>query len=369
MGGNAIKKFNIIPSRINRDEYNSVVDNVNLIINNIRNLSFEPTFFCDIKTFDSKDNFGDLDMLIGFNEHLNRNSFEDIINRAINGGRFPVIVNGPVSSLVYVLNEVDNESNEKYFQIDLNYVKESQFEIAYNYHGNGDLGNLLGRIFHNLGLKFGHDGLHYIHRNETYVVGEIVLSTDIEHILSFIGLDYPKNGFCFQSDKEIYDYVMSSPFFHPDFYDLELRNHSARVRDSKRPSYNAFTDYCTSDPCREKPLAGKDYYMVAIYHFNKVKEFNELIKKESERLMRKTVLDPVFISEITGLKDKDLGVAMKELKELYLSNDNSFSQNRELVVQYLINLGFLEPKKETKKQQQIIEDIVAKKFEKISHRV
>lgn len=308
MGGNAIKKVGVEPVRISKNAYNEVVRSVLSFLNSLEENDVKPCEAKETKTFDSKDSFGDLDVLLCFDEVFLRDKFEVIFNEFCNGSKFKYVKNGPVTSFVFLLK------NEESFQIDINYVPKSEFEITYNYHGNGDLGNFLGRIFHGIGLKFGHDGLWYIHKNDTYVVGEILLSNDFSEILKVIGLDF--KDVKFNNNNEVYDFVMSSPFFHPNYFSFELRNHEARMRDRKRPSYTAFLNYMDEFRFREKPLAGKDYAIVVVNYFNKMEDYINLIQKEAGRLATKAVLDATNVSNISGFKDVELGNLMKQLKSL-----------------------------------------------------
>ena len=43
---------------------------------------------------------------------------------------------------------------------------------------------------------------------------------------------------------QIFDYVTTSNYFHPDIYLLHNRAHKARTRDRKRKNYTDFLVYC-----------------------------------------------------------------------------------------------------------------------------
>lgn len=324
MGGNAIKKF-VEPVRVNKQEYQKVVDVVLTMCNSYNGI----TVAKDLKTFENKTDFGDLDVMIGYDSNFNRGQFEEFVNQQLNNSEFTTISNGPVSSFVYKLE------NGNYFQVDLFYVKQSEYEMCYAYHGNGDLGNFLGRIYHSLGLKFGHTGLIYIHRNQTYVVGEILLSNNFSDILDFIGLDIADTNFA--SIEDVYDFVGSSPFFSTHPFQFENRDHASRVRDRKRVSYTNFLKYMETEIEEVAPIAGKDYYMVAIKHFGKQSQYNFLVQKETERLAVKTLLNSSFIKRVSGLEDKKLGDLMQHLKSLSILSAKSiigrkFNENRDIVV-------------------------------------
>jgi uncharacterized protein YfkK (UPF0435 family) len=330
MGGKAILS-QVSAERINKEEYLSVVDRVSAFTKYFKDSHGLIGDFADLKTFSNKNDFGDLDYLIGFQDGFDRKLFEMEFNRMCNDSYFPV-VNGPVTSFAYEIEE------DRFFQIDIFYINQDDFKICYDYHGNGDLGNFLGRIFHKLGLKFGHTGLSYIHRNETYVVGEINLSKDFSKILDFIGLDIEDANF--SSITDVYDFVMSSPFFDPQAYQWSDRNHDARVRDRKRPSYNSFLEYMKG--VESNPIAGKDYYMVAIRHFGKINEYYALLDKEAQRIASKVALSPSFIKEHSGKENKDLGDLIQLIKKQPQFSpesiiENGFKKTRENLLDFLEN--------------------------------
>ena len=328
MGGNAIKAVGAMPIRVDKKVYEEIVG---IVIRIINESPFKLHKIKELQTFNSKEDFGDLDVLVSFEsgfEHQ-REEFDRYLNLHLNVNNFKPVVNGPVTSFVW------GSSIDKHFQVDINYIPASGFEIAYAYHGNGDLGNLVGRIFHNLGVKFGHDGLTYIHRNETYIVGEILLSDNVVEIFASIGLVYDKNH-VFQTEQEVFDFVVSSPFFHPNFYQLELRNHTARVRDKKRPSYTRFVEFINSLEFREKPLASKDFHTVLIESFGCMDQYMRLVEKESNRLYNKAVCDPLFVSQMSGLKNAELGELMKAIKSRIVFNKTmGFAHNRKHLVEFI----------------------------------
>jgi hypothetical protein len=310
MGGNAIKKLGIMSTRVNREIYEQIKSDIERYLQSNDTVVQHATF----KTFSEKSDFGDIDILIQLENPEKRVKFEDAFNGICNDDELYSVKNGPVTSFAYKM------SDGQYFQIDLNYVStEREFEIANMYHGNGDLGNLIGRIAHNMGLKFGHDGLWYIHRNETYVVGEILLSENIDNILLFLGYDPMRFHAGFTTNEAVWEYATSSPFYHPAFYALENRAYSSKVRDRKRPSYTGFLDYISKRPETGKaPIVSKDYSIVAIEWFAKFGEYTDLIQKESRRLRMKAILDVDWVCSVSGISRKDgkkLGELMQHLKK------------------------------------------------------
>lgn len=125
------------------------------------------------------------------------------------------------------------------FQIDLIGSTSTDFDISLHYFSWNDLGNIVGRLYHKMGFKYGHDGLHFLFKADNYQFGELCLSKDIEQILAFANLSPERFLAGFDTLEEIFRYASSSSFFNKDIYLLENRNHASRIRDRKRPTYNA----------------------------------------------------------------------------------------------------------------------------------
>lgn len=133
------------------------------------------------------------------------------------------------------------------FQVDLIKVPTASFDFAYRYFALNDMGNLLGRVAHKAGFKLGHLGLLYTLRegqHGEHVIAELPVTRNWSEALSMLGYDPAayERGLAgeFRSLEDIFRYVITSPFFHPDIYQLENRNNVSRTRDRKRPTYNAF---------------------------------------------------------------------------------------------------------------------------------
>jgi hypothetical protein len=322
MGGLAIKKVigNLSPQRLSKEHYEIVCERFkNYFDKLIQNEGLIGEYHI-VESFSDKEDFGDMDVLVS----LPRMDAFYNTNVMSNGGEFKFVSNGPVTSFVFT-DTLDNELTPIVFQIDFIYTPPEEMEMAKFYHGKGDIGNLMGRIAHKMNLKLGHDGLWYIHRNETYVVGDILLSRDPLSILQFLGFDIKSmNDFHFNTLTEVFDFIISSPYFHWSFFELSLRNHTARVRDKKRPNYTGFIAYLKQKGLFEdesKPLVGKDYFLPALIYFDKMKDFSLLLEKEAMRLFSKAALNSSFIAQESGKKQQMLGNLMQELKVEFKSEN------------------------------------------------
>jgi hypothetical protein len=196
-----------------------------------------------ILAYANKPDFGDMDLLI-----------EDIPGydaRAIAAclDACDIVPNGDVTSIGLPLVE-------GVFQIDLLKTPSDCFDFAARYFGFNDLGNLLGRVAHKFGAKFSHRGLLYPMKdadNAFHLLAEITITTDFSCALRLLGYDPARyeslrNTGGFRTLDDIFAYVVTSKYVNRAIYLLENVNHKSRMRDAKRPTYNAFLDWLAAQP-------------------------------------------------------------------------------------------------------------------------
>lgn len=228
MGGNALK--NTITRRYQADEYYELVEEVKSKLYAL----FPDASIHVLRAYDTKESFGDMDVLIS-----------------------NVLINGipPNTKLEYKLleqfgyNEIKKNGNvysfdHKGLQIDLILTSKEDFLTSAAYYDYNDLGNLLGRISHKMGFKYGHQGLTVIVREGDYVIDEIIVSKNTSQILEFLGYDVVTYIAGFDTMEDIYEYVASGKFFNPEIFLLDNRNHKSRIRDRKRTTYSGFLEWC-----------------------------------------------------------------------------------------------------------------------------
>lgn len=225
MGGHALKHYTT--QRINQSQYEYLEEKVRFHIEYL----FGANSFLPIKYYSSKSDFGDMDFLL----ITDQSDWKNRIIEHFNLAKTQYHSNGPVLSI-----GLDN------FQIDIIHHKPEIARFAQYYYSFQDLGNLLGRIFHKMGMKLGHDGLWLVVRSkysENQILDNILLSRDWDRVLDILGLDQEKYQNGFHDLVDIFEYVISSKWFDPDIYLLHNRNHTSRVRDRKRTTYRGFLKY------------------------------------------------------------------------------------------------------------------------------
>lgn len=286
MGGNALS---FETRRVHADEYM----HLGSVIMSKANGIFPKSSIRLIKSYHSKPDHGDIDVLISSND------VQDI-KQAIQDAFNP--------------REIVHNSNCYSFdycdvQVDFIFMKEDDMDIASAYFAYNDLGNLIGRIYHKMGLKFGHDGLTLQIMAETRVIGKICLSKDIKTILEFGGYSHDRWLQGFENLQEIFDYVISSKYYAYEIFDLDNRNYRARVRDKKRKTYTEFLKFAEPrDQSRDYHWMHSVAYLPQILlHFDVVDEFFQIIDayRRSE-YVRQVFNGDIVMRLIPHLSGKDL---------------------------------------------------------------
>ncbi len=300
MGGLALKHFDVV--RLERENFDKLVIELTGKLHSFfgNEVKFDPIPF-----YHNKKDFGDLDILYSSNQNIT----EKIIG-LINPNQF--VNNSPVLSIVYVF-EGQN------FQIDFIRVIPEEHEFALSYFSYNDFSNLIGRIFHSLGLKLGHDGLFYVFRNEenpNQIIGEILITRDYLKALE-IGDYYNFENQEFNELEDIFHYVTISKYFNNDIFLLKNRNHISRTRDRKRPTYMKFLkwvkdfkgpqfDWSSKTEIRKEIL--EKLFIIFPDFKNRL---NEILEKQKEKKVISLKFNGHLVKEWTGLEGKELGKFLK----------------------------------------------------------
>lgn len=302
MGGNALKQFGIESKRITKGEYQKVWDHVKLLLQNPK-YGFEYEL---IPSYANKPDFGDMDVLVSeWDENIQKDILKHLDSKAYykNGSCLSAEYNG--------------------FQIDFIHAPLEHFDFSLNYYSYNDLGNLIGRVAHKMGLKFGHDGLHYVLRDGTHVLKTITLTTTFIEALSFLRYDYRKfyDG-DFLELEDIFKYASSSPYFNKKIYNLDNRNAISRERDRKRKTYMEFLKWVELPEQASLPAfdwnSDKAVYLPLIFdYFPHFKVQYELaLEQERKRKLVKEKFNGEFVGAWTGLQGPLLGHFISYLNSL-----------------------------------------------------
>ncbi len=318
MGGNALKA--VKTRRYDAAEYRVLRDTV---LTKLRN-RYPTRQIEDIRAYRAKPSFGDLDVL------FEADNFTDDVYKMLEELFQPkqVVKNSSVWSF---------EFNE--FQVDLIFTSKKMFDSSANYFAWNDLGNLIGRVAHKLGFKYGHDGLSFMVRDGTHQYADIHISTDIVDILKFLKYDPVVFLKGFDTLEDIFKFASSSEYFNKEIYSLDNRNHASRIRDKKRKTYTEFLSWIETAEnlpaypwANLKEVGGYQYKTVFIQRafefFPEFKtDYDGVLAAFSRWQIAKSKFNGQLVSRITGLTETELGIFIKHLRSSKTPDLNSWLVN------------------------------------------
>lgn len=299
MGGNALS----VPSiRLQRADYAKVEQTVVELFE-----SHGIKVYC-IKQISPKESFGDLDIVV--DASTDRTKIGSII--------------ATVSTELVKNSDVWSFGLDG-FQVDVVFSTSPAYTATWMAYS--DASNIVGRLLHKLGLKYGHMGLYLpVRSSADRVLGNIVLTHNIDIVHYLVGLDPAKWHSGFSSTTEIYEWVATSSFYNPDIFLLDNRNAKARQRDSKRPTYTGLLKWISEQPW------GRTYYAFEKDKRTYLPEIFEMFPHaaiEYDRLMSEAAhadrvkaawqekLPTEFLMSDTQLSGKELGAFIKYLRSVF----------------------------------------------------
>jgi hypothetical protein len=304
MGGRALK--NTFTRRYSRDEFEAAkIELLPRFEKHFEQVTI-PRFFAN------KETFGDIDVLcqVRGNEDI-----REIIKNEF--GPNEIFHNGNCYSFDY--NEL---------QVDLITTSAEHFHSNFMYLSFNDLGNMIGRLAHPFGLKYGQEGLwfkYFDHKN--HMIGQVTISKDYPAIFKFFGLDFTKWEEGFNDLEDIFRFVASSPYFDWRQYQMDTLNHINRERNLKRASYMTLLEWIETNNIRKEYdfLVNKNDYIdmidAAFPEANLPTEVRKLEYRNAEKLYIQAKFNGNKITRKFGLIGADLGNAIAGYKQ-YLKNNH-----------------------------------------------
>jgi len=309
MGGNLFK----VSRRYDKGEYNDLYPKV---INDLYKV-FKTEFF-HVFTYNSKESFGDLDLLV-----LDNGSLGNIVEQLkTEFNTKHVHRNSNVISFLY-----------GDFQVDLILTKYEAWKTSKLFMPNDPSGNLMGKIAHRFGLKYGFDGLVYPFRNFSgRITRDIVLSKESKEIFEFLGFSYERYQEGFGTVEEIFNFIIESKYFNVDNFLMENLTHIDRKRNAKRKTYQGFLKFVEET----KPTSNFEFNRDKSTYFelfdkffpesNFLKQIDELQRKDKEmKEISEKFNGRLIMEKHPDLKGKELGLAIKNFKDSFCF-DISFNQ-------------------------------------------
>jgi hypothetical protein len=308
MGGLALKHVEGI-RRYSKDEFFSLADRLIPQVSECLNTKVEL-----VKSYHLKESFGDMDLIVLNSGNLSdAKSVGEIIQKNFNPT--DIHYNGNVHSF-------DFEG----LQIDLIITPTSNWETSQVFFAYNDLGNLMGKIYHKFGLKYGYDGLKYIYRlDNEKKLGDITVTKNMPKAFEFIGLSYEQFEKGFDTVEDIFNFVVESPYFQKEAFYFENLNAINKKRNKRRANYKLFLEFVNGtgeykgrSPLPDKPFqfeTDKSKYFQMINDFFPESDFlnqMEILRKKEERkkLIHSKFNGNLIMQKYSDLSGKNLGFVM-----------------------------------------------------------
>lgn len=306
MGGNALKNVEI--KRINKNSFEKLKSEVYSILNFYVNKIDTP------RNYNNKTDFGDLDIIIVLKPEYKLNwlsYIKDIFKPK------DIFVNNNCVSLSY-----------KNHQIDIISVSDDKFITMVNFMNFNDLGNLLGRLAHSLGMKYGQDGLVYPVYVEDAHVDNIVVCTDPEKMMKFIDVDYNQYKEGFNDLTDIFEFVAKSKYFDWRLFQFDQLNKINRDRNKKRKTYITFLDWLEENKHRDgfESTFDKDksYFNEINKYFPEAKlklNYRKIVYHKARNLYCNSLFDGGELIRRFNIDPKDIANIKKAFEDVLKENE------------------------------------------------
>ena len=268
-----------------------------------------------------KPDFGDLDILVDLYDPPDfAKTFDPCTHPKIKSSQ--KVSHSPILSFEF-----------RKFQVDLIRIPADEFDCSMLFYSYGDFGMLMSMMVRSAGFKFSASGLYL--RATAEVAKDILLSTSPKEILDFYACagSYKRWLQGFKSEKEVFDFIMSSRFFN----DGRSFGGALQARDrgkmTDRPMFERFlkplvnhnaetaNTYAEALDDDVRDTAGgdmkRDYRVEALTRFNKLDEYEVLVRELDNRRTIKAKFNGKVIGGCTGLQDRELGCLMQQMRDTY----------------------------------------------------
>lgn len=221
-------------------------------------------------------------------------------------------------------------------QVDLVKVPDEVYDFAVNYYSWNDAGNLIGRIARRRGMKFGWDGLQYVHRRGSRKLAKIQVIGDFKQALTYLGFDASKWDDGFDTYEDLFEWVRTSDHFEPSAYPLEHHNHRVRARDRKRKTYNMFLqwlnftgEYVPAETEKHVEQMRKDFPEVDLL----IKETEKLddLRVKCKVLFGGSAVMEYFSDAGISIGGKQLGNLMIHVRQLLSTDEKTLTYDQETI--------------------------------------
>ncbi|KAJ3486669.1 hypothetical protein NLI96_g4085 [Meripilus lineatus] len=217
--------------------------------------------------------------------------------------------------------ETNNTTEDTYCQVDVHVCEdEADFHRVVFFHSYGDLGMILGLMARAVGLSLGPSGLKLAKPLSTHPAITFFLSSSFEEIMAFFGLSLETWKQGFGSQREIFDWVSTSPYFDAGrMVRSDANNGSRRKVREVRSMYRNFLVYADgiaskqSDGLARQAVDGA-VEQTAINFFGKRELYEQLLRVSSAKGRIKAVFSGKLVVQWTGIEGLPVRWLMDEVQ-------------------------------------------------------
>jgi hypothetical protein len=265
-----------------------------------------------------KSDYGDVDLVIELPSSMHLPSQQV----ALDLGAKHTKNNHPTYSFAVPLESVGQES-QTFAQVDIQVCLPGDLAWTTFLHGYGDLGSILGSFNYGYGFTSKNDGFFVRIKEQeaqNWSASQVFLSKDPGLVMKFLGLDEHRYHQGFESERQLFDWAVSSRLFNRKLVEKRKDNSEMRSRIEKRPMFRRFmSEYLPGLPdVNADVLETRDTLTnAALMFFDKEDGFNTrrakvLIENAEEHawyVIKTTVLTP-----LAKLENKRLNEVVRALK-------------------------------------------------------
>jgi hypothetical protein len=205
-------------------------------------------------------------------------------------------------------------------QTDFFMVPEEDLETTYTFMSFNDLGNFIGRICRRFDLKYGERGLEYVYRR---AVGNhhvnLEVSRDFRETCRFLRLDYDAFDHGFGSLREVFDWVIASPYFSVAPY-LDDMSSNLQKRAADRTTVTRFIAYLRECNVDKRPeFRDRATYLDEVIAAFPRADLGGKIQREREAEAKSIVTTRKFNGKrvmrlLPGVEGEKLGALIRQFK-------------------------------------------------------
>ncbi|KAI3657975.1 hypothetical protein MP638_003007 [Amoeboaphelidium occidentale] len=264
--------------------------------------------------------FGDLDVLVDAEGRSKFDPSKDPVTKAEK-----VFNDATLKSFVY-----------RKFQVDLISVPADKLECSLFIYAFNDFNMLLGHSITRFNVKMTSNGFALRSGPRHGLDHDLLLSTDPGKVLECLGMSTEPwyrdilNGRheVIRTEEDIFEWFVTCRLFRTEFYKHSLE------KETDRPMFQRFVQWISRDEFPKMPKeenfdeVQKQERERILKFFDKEDEYQEKLLEVQKRLEIKKKFNGAVVKEVTGLKDKELGLFMQRVKE-HLGEDYLYETSAE----------------------------------------